>query len=492
MFLGYTRVSRVGDRGERLISPDQQAERIRSYASSRGLEVEMLPPELDQSGGKADRPILQAAIARIVSGESPGVIVAQLDRLSRMDIADALAVIRTIEDAGGQVIAVAENFDAGTPEGRLARNMMLSLGEMQLDRYKAQFAGAKRQAVKRGIWPFPIVPIGYRRAEGRGLEPDPGSAPLVAEAFRMRLGGASWPRVGEHLGRGVSGAMKVLANRVYLGEIRLRVDGELVVNATAHEPLVDRATFEAVNRIRGARPARGKGEVALLAGVARCAHCSRAMTRDVSGSRGGSVYRCQPLSARGRCPSPAIMAEGKLDEHVLAGVLPHLQALQLRHGRRTARLDVAEKAVDAAQAELDAFQEVTRVTDVGADSFRSGLELRADAVEQARQELATARAEAGPDFSSEPFAKIWENFSGHDRNHLLRSALDAVWVRRGRGPASERVLIVVHGFGGPLSRAGRGGDLPLRAVDFAEVDRRGIVTVPANGVGEEVETGPGS
>lgn len=66
--LGYSRVSRVAGR-ENLISPELQQRRIQSYADMKGWRVEMLPPELDVSGGKVKRPILEGAIERIEAGD---------------------------------------------------------------------------------------------------------------------------------------------------------------------------------------------------------------------------------------------------------------------------------------------------------------------------------------------------------------------------------------------------------------------------------------
>ena len=106
----------------------------------------MLPPELDVSGGKASRPILDGAISAVERGEADGIIVSQIDRLSRMAMSSALTVIERIEGAGGQVIAVAENVDPTTPEGRMARNMFLSLAAMQRERNADAIADAKARA----------------------------------------------------------------------------------------------------------------------------------------------------------------------------------------------------------------------------------------------------------------------------------------------------------------------------------------------------------
>ena len=81
----YVRVSRVAGRsGESFISPDLQREQGAAWASSRGVEVAAIHEDLDQSGGKLERPGLDALMARIRAGETDGVIVSKLDRLSRL------------------------------------------------------------------------------------------------------------------------------------------------------------------------------------------------------------------------------------------------------------------------------------------------------------------------------------------------------------------------------------------------------------------------
>lgn len=428
-WLGYTRVSRVGDRAERLISPELQAERIEAYAAGRGITVRMLEPELDVSGGKVERPILGAAIEAVERGEAAGIIVAQLDRLSRMDIADALATIRRIEGAGGQVIAVAENFDAGTPEGRLARNMMLALGEMQLDRYRAQFRSAKERAVRQGIWPMPIIPLGYVKGPDRRLVPGP-EAPRVRRAFELRAGGASWRIICDHLTKGISGAAKTIRNRVYLGEIRL---GEWV-NTDAHPPIVERDLWEAA-QVRGARPPRRKdGRPALLGGLIRCTGCGFLMSPQ------DNSYRCCSRKARGRCPNRANITRAGVDAVVERTVLAHLEGITLSGTPSTDALDAARERLSVTEAELAAYQQVTSALEGG---FEAGLRARAEAVKEARAELAQARL-LEPARSSVDAVALWPTLSIEQRRHVLRGALSVVWVTRGKGLG--RVQVVEAGF----------------------------------------------
>jgi site-specific DNA recombinase len=441
---GYTRVSRVGDRGDRLISPELQQQRIEGYALIRDLDVEMLPPELDQSGGSADRPILKQVLAGIDDGRYAGIIVAQLDRLSRMDITEALHTIRRIEDAGGEVIAVAENFDARTPEGRMARTMILAMGEMQLDRYKAQFRAAKASAVERGIWPVVTPPFGYtvhhRKYGGDGrLRIDPQNAPKVRRAFERRAAGAPWSEVADVLGGSSTGAGKIIRNRAYLGELRL---GEWL-NPVAHEAIVDRALWEAAQR-KHARPPRGKHPAALLARLVRCSGCQRRMTPNTDAH--GRIYRCMPRNAQGRCQAPAIISQAKLDPYVEQAVLGHLGGMRLESSKRTEEIERAMGALNAAEAELAAFDEFTRISDVGSEQFARGRQSRMRAVQAARDDVGRARVLSGPAPEVRDVTDLWDDLRVEQRGHVLRGALSIVWVRKGRGPVDpERVRLIQAG-----------------------------------------------
>jgi DNA invertase Pin-like site-specific DNA recombinase len=492
-FAGYTRVSRVGDRAERLISPDLQAERILGYAGGRGLEVELLEPELDVSGGRSERPVLGAAIDGIREGRYAGVIVAQLDRLSRMGIEDALKTIRMIEqDAGGQVIAVAENFDVSTPEGAMSREVMLSLANMQLKRYSLAFAAAKARAVAAGIWPAPKAPIGYkvtpRKQDGDGrLQRDPRAAPRVVRAFEARAAGRPWRAVAEVLGVGQSNAAKVIRNRAYLGEIHL---GELV-NAAAHEPLVDRALFEAA-QLEHPRPARGSGPPALLAKLARCAGCRGLLAPNVF-ARGGPTYRCPAAPrATGRCEAPAIISQRKLDDYVTAIVFDHLEGIGYSGATKTSALEDAAAVLEDAEGELEAYQTARRVADVGAEPFAPGLRERVAAVQAARPALGRARASVPAVPDAGDLHDLWPELTIEEKRHVLRGALSVVWVRKGRGGCGERVRLIAAGSE-PEGIPGAGGTAtPVVPVEWSDVDLPGEIRPSSSENVEQSATGAGA
>jgi DNA invertase Pin-like site-specific DNA recombinase len=110
----YVRVSRIGGR-DHLISPEEQELRARAVATERGLEVGEVLSDLDESGGKWERPGLQRALERVRRGESSGIIVAWLDRLSR-DSEHAHRLVREIHEAGGRIYAPDAPVDWTSPE----------------------------------------------------------------------------------------------------------------------------------------------------------------------------------------------------------------------------------------------------------------------------------------------------------------------------------------------------------------------------------------
>lgn len=421
-----------------MLSPELQAEQILAWARSRGVEVEMLSPELDESGGRLDRPILEQALRGVEGGVYVGIVVAKLDRLSR-SIVHTHSLYERVEAAGGQVVAVAENIDTTTPAGRMQRNMLSVIANFELDRYREGFNVAKRSAVERGIWPTSVVPLGYRKGDDRRLVPDE-NAPLIRRAFEMRASGASWSEIATLLGKGISGAGKTIHNRVYLGEVRLRPrDGPAIVNPSAHEPIIERGLWEAA-QIHHPPPPKGN-DPALLQGLLRCESCGYSMTPGIT--KGRRLYRCFPRKVTGRCEAPAIIAASVIEPTVERSILAQLSSAEWSLAARTDALEEVASRLQQAEAELAAFQEVQRVEDLGADVFGAGMRSRVEAVEAIRRELAQARLSSPLIPEGGSVVDLWPELSVDERRHVLRGALSGVWVRKGRGP--DRVRLVDHG-----------------------------------------------
>ena len=241
---GYVRVSDVhGREGDSFISPDQQREKITAWATIHNHEVVFQEPELDVSGGKLKRPVLDLIMDRIRSGETDGIAIARLDRFSRAGVGDALALIEEIKTVGGIFGCVEPQIDTSDPVmGEFILTIFLALARMERQRIRVNWADSKARAVGRGIHISANVPFGYIRPREEKnqrtgkeptlpLMPDPETGWMVAELYRMRAAGESWEQLRQWLVannaptvRGAEWAastlMGVINNRVYLGEAR--------------------------------------------------------------------------------------------------------------------------------------------------------------------------------------------------------------------------------------------------------------------------------
>lgn len=449
-WLGYHRISRIGDRPDTDVSEGEFSTAVEAFAASNGFDVELLPVEKDQTGSKLKRPILDGAIRRIEAGEASGLIVVRFNRLSRATVSDTHLVIERIEAAGGQVRSVSEDYP-DTPEGRMARNMAFGVSRMQWEVSAAFIRAAKERAVRAGIWPFPQPPPGYTvtpKKRGGDGKLKPGRASEVRRirgAFEAKARNESLASIATGLGIGLSHAGKILTNRAYLGEIRIKFkDGGEIVNPAGHEALIDRALFEAAQR-KQPRPPRNGNPRALLAGLVRCGHCGGAMTPG-SSVKGGPHYKCPALPRKGgRCDSAAQISQRKLDPYVERIVLPHVEDIQARARERTADLDKIIRRLGEAEAERDLYQQTIKLSDIGADAFLAGMESRQADVDRVAAELGKAKATMPELPDVHDLGALYGSWDVEKRNHLLRGALSAVVVMKGRGPCQGRVTIETAG-----------------------------------------------
>jgi site-specific DNA recombinase len=476
--IAYVRVSRVAGReGDSFISPKVQWETIERHARGAGHQIVDVLEDLDQPGSRDDRPQFQRALEAVERGEADGIAVAKLDRFAR-SVAGAARALERLEAVDGTLVAVDLGMDTSTPAGRLMRNVLTALAEFELDRIRESWAQARERAIARGVHISNVPAVGYQRAEGGRLEPDPVAAPIVQEVFRRRAAGDSWNALCVYL----DGALprengggwtrqtvsSMIGHRVYLGQAHA---GDSV-NPDAHTPIVSRAEWEAAQV--SARRAPRRENAALLAGILRCAGCGYTMTKMSDGKRGYANYRCRVRHGAGVCPEPARISERRADEHVERAFLGWLEQEQIAV-EATAAGDASAAAltrVEAAEAELVAYRDAGLVTVIGREAFVAGLTQRQQALDEARHDLEQAqRADIALPLAPEELLEVWPALSAAEKGTILPAAIDAVAVRRadlpGKGSSvAGRVRIYWRGEA-PLDLPGRssGGIRPL-ATDY--------------------------
>lgn len=474
--VGYTRVSRVGGReGERFISPEVQRDAIRAYAKAHGHKIAAWEEDLDEPGSRLDRPGFERALARVRGGRAEGIIAARLDRLTR-SVAGLGTLLEDARENGWNLIAVDLGLDLLTSNGKLVANVLGSIAEWELDRRRETWATAQEYAVRRGVHVASKVPTGYRRGEEGRLEPDPESAPVIADVFRRRAEGASWRELAAVLmGAGVAtpygastwatgSVAKLVRNRVYLGEAR---SGEHR-NPGAHPPIVTLAEWTAAQAARAPATTQASGDGSLLAGLLRCAGCRFVMKADRMTLRDGSrarIYRCRGEHAAGLCTARASVMGRVIEPFVVERFFAALGpgGLLARASRPTAGVENLQRDLAARQAELAAWRDDTGILEVGRDVYVQGLAARQKRVLEAEEALGAAFADQGgvdlpPDVE---LTELWPELTLDEQRRLLAAGIDCVMLRQGRTlPIEERALILFRGQA-PKDLPGRGRRVPL-------------------------------
>jgi site-specific DNA recombinase len=439
---GYIRVSQTrGREGDSFISPKVQRDCIQGWADGRGVRIAAWHEDLDQSGGKLHRPGLDAMLARIRMGQTGGLAVAHLDRLSRAGVADALRLVEGVHEAGAKIAVVDLGIDPTTPVGEFSMTLFLALGRMQRRQFQDRWQEAQSRAIGRGI--HFRAPFGYTKpGKAMPIVPNPDTAPLVRRAFEMRAAGEPWPRIAAFLNERHSPnkapawtrstVNHLIRNTAYLGQATCG----RYVRAGAHQPLVSAELWEAANAVKAQAPSRGNGEGTLLAGLVRCAGCRYVMSAGATqGARRPEqllTYTCRRNHSAGRCQESCAIKREIIDQYVENAFLERYAEVSIEGVVDSADLDAAGREVAEAEADLEAFRDNERVRAaleaLGASAFEDGIAARAERVIAAREKLVAARARA-VGFAL-PDAISYRTLTVPERRALLRAGIGAVFVRR--------------------------------------------------------------
>lgn len=467
---GVIRVSHMGKRkaGDTNVHTDREQIEAIKAAKPKGARLEVLPPELDVSGGLPleKRPSLHAAVKGVESGKYAGIIVAYQSRLFR-NVEEEEAVWRRVDAAGGEVLLALDGLDTKTVSGRMVRRIKAAINTAEREEHAERFDRLRRWATEAGIWQRRQTPRGYRKnPDTRKLEPDE-RAEEVHNVFRRASAGESISLLAGEICMTPAGVRALLRNRVYLGELRVGRH----VNPNAHPPLVTEEEWLAAQHRRAPRPARSDEPVALLAGLVRCASCGHVMSRGRSG--GHRVYGCHVYHSAGRCPRPAAIMLATLDQHVEAVALAELSKLKATAARSDRDVKATRRRLKEAERELAAYLEGVAAAGVGPDQYAEGARRRREAIDSAREELAQQLAQRPALVDGNP-ARVWESMDPAQRNRLLRSLIECVVVTpAGRGqriPVADRCRVLKQGTGLVAPYGGGGSPLPVRTLGVPELD----------------------
>lgn len=312
---GYSRVSKVGARGDDLISPELQQHAIDQWAAANNVVIIEHICDLDESGRKFEKRAVARMLKGIADGESRGVVLWKWSRWGRNLLQSKLYIAET-EAAGGTVRAATEDFDPETTMGKFTRDQMLLIAELQSnqisDSWKETQAKRRRDGLPHNGGPR----FGYRYDKREGYSVDPDVAPLLRECYERYLAGVPMGVLARELtGRGIftprtgiawdpASLGRVLDTGFAAGLIRERSKpkvGDDWINSNvitsfdvwregAHEPIIDLETWErykARRAVMASRRGRSTGVQHTFSNLLTCSVCDSNMIAQHSGSSSG-------------------------------------------------------------------------------------------------------------------------------------------------------------------------------------------------------------
>jgi site-specific DNA recombinase len=261
----YTRKSTEHNLDLEFNSLDAQREACEAYIKSQAHEgwrlVRARYDDGGLSGASLDRPALQELLGDIRGGKIDVIVVYKVDRLTR-SLADFAKLVELFDQHSVSFVSITQSFNTTSSMGRLTLNVLLSFAQFEREvigeRVRDKIAASKRK----GLWVGGPIPLGYATVNKK-LVVVPEEAETVRAIFRLYLQCGSVGALAEELARrkivskvrtiangrtqsggpySVGALAHFLKNRFYIDEVVYR--GE--VYAGEHEPIIDRATFEAV------------------------------------------------------------------------------------------------------------------------------------------------------------------------------------------------------------------------------------------------------
>lgn len=254
------------------------------------------------------RKALLKMVADAEAGKIDLIVFKDLTRWSRSGSA-FYKIQDRLDKCGVAWVSIQQPFlETLTPTGRFSTSIVLGASQLESDLTGERVRFVQDGRVARGFYPFGngATPYGYTKEKTEGgyrLIPHPTESQIVREFYETFLKTASIQRACEAVGLKYNHCIRILSNRIYMGEFR-GVKGFC-------EPIVTQEEFETAQRMRQhktyERHARGQYT---FSGICRCKECGSAMVASELRGRPKAYYRCTACRKGG-------ISEIKLEEAVL-------------------------------------------------------------------------------------------------------------------------------------------------------------------------------
>src|SRR3989344_9160905 len=306
----YARKSTEDD-DHQIMSIEAQLFELREYSRKENLEI-LKEFQESKSAKKPGRELFGEMMTCIERGEANGIIAWHPDRLARNSV-DGGRVIYLVDTEQIAFLRFPTFWFEPTPQGKFMLQVAFGQSKYYSDNLVENINRGIRQKVRRGEW-LTKAPFGYvNNIKTRSIDPHPTLAKIIKLAFdEFATGKYTLQSLADYLaelgittrfGTPLANASihRMLRNQAYLGLVKHK--GEYFEGSFT--PLLDRATFEAVQTVllRRGKPRKSKVRHDFpFTGLMTCGECSSSITAQWVTNRRGKkyqYYRCTKKKGNG-------------------------------------------------------------------------------------------------------------------------------------------------------------------------------------------------
>ena len=393
----YCRLSKDDDLDGESASIANQRAMLETYCEKQGWEVVAVYQDDGYTGLNMERPDLKRMLKAIERRQANLVITKDLSRLGRNYLQTGFLIEDFFPRHGVRYIAMNDGIDTMRDNNDIAPFKNI-LNEMYSKDISKKVHSSYLLKAQKGQFTGCLAPFGYRKdpEDKNHLLIDEETAPIVRRLFAWALEGhgpnyirrrleeekipcptywnrvrglrnvsTKWEKKDPVNGRYIwdfSVIKDILMNPVYTGaiasqkkEYRFKIGTigekkpeEWIVVENQHEPLVDRKTFDIVQRkLKSRQRPRQTGEISLFAGLIKCGECGKSLTiRYTNDKHPKQIYSCKTYNAYGK--------QHCTQHRVEYDTLYSLVLNKIRECARAALMDgeaVAGKLTDTCEAE---------------------------------------------------------------------------------------------------------------------------------------------
>lgn len=272
----------------------------------------------------AARPVMQKLLSEVEQGQWSGVLVVDIDRLSRGNTIDQGIVAQVFKNSETKIITPSKTYDPTNEYDEEFFEFSLFMSRREYKMINRRLQAGRAASAKEGKFVAAHAPYGYKRKKlenekGNSLEIVPEKAEIVRLIFDLYVNGepcedgthkqmSAWTIARKLNAMGVPSVRQgywhkftvygILKNPTYKGVVRWgsgknRYESKIVA-AGRHEAIIDKELFAAAeNRLSKNPPVPVGSKKPLrnpLAGLIKCGKCGRTMSLTNSNNRQKTHY----------------------------------------------------------------------------------------------------------------------------------------------------------------------------------------------------------